>query len=100
MTRKYLEGKFTPSPGVGLDTTEIEDAKFVFNEEASSFSEPPLIGTVDLYSGDTLLKQRYTMAMLEDGSYADIEYSFLLVIKTNNLLTDMEIKSGSEEESA
>ena len=81
MGRKYLSGPFTPSAGLSIPETEIENAKFIFDEEYSDF-EDTLVGVVGLWDGDTLLINRYAVYTLDPGEYEDVERSLLENLKS------------------
>lgn len=80
MARKYLSGPFTPSAGLSIPEAEIENARFIFDEDFSDF-EDTLVGVVGLWDGDSLLMSRYAVYTLEPGSYDDVELEVLGRIK-------------------
>lgn len=93
MGRKYLSGPFTPSAGLSIPETEIENAKFIFDEDYSDF-EDTLVGVVGLWDGDTLLINRYAVYTLDPGEYDDVELELLQHLKVNLNATNMEIAQG------
>ena len=92
MNRKYLKGSLDTPKGIGIDSETISDASLIFNEDASSFSETPLLGVVDLYDNGTLVFSKYGFAYVENYS-ENIETDLLTLIKVNNNLSGMVITS-------
>lgn len=88
-----LSGTFTPALGMGLEQREFTEASFVINTSYSMLDIPEPLVVVDLYEGDTLVRERVLCTTLFDytGSESGAEKAGLESIKSNCGLDDMDV---------
>lgn len=87
-----LTGKYQPSVGMEIEDRIYEPASLIMNDLYSNLDAVEPILVVDLWEGNTLIKERVYVATLFDyikDENSDVAFDAFSTLKTNNGLSDM-----------